>query len=159
MSIFLSEELMKEPRILRKTQPVSSPESRALSAFPRRARRHASLAAASALAQTQRSFACDVAVRLAAAQYELPRAEVAARRRGSRRASRARHVAIYLAHVSLGLPLGAVAEEIGRDRSTAAYACRVVEDARDDPAFDAALAGLEMTAGVLIELGHTPVTK
>jgi chromosomal replication initiation ATPase DnaA len=91
--------------------------------------------------------------RIAARHYEVPLADITARSRRSRRASRARHVAIYLAHVALGLPLGAVAADFRRDRTTAEYACRVVEDARDDPAFDAALAGLELSAGVLIEFG------
>jgi hypothetical protein len=95
---------------------------------------------------------CALARCLAARHYEVPLADIAARSRRSSRASRARHVAIYLAHVSLGLPLGAVAAEFRRDRATAEYACRVVEDARDDPAFDAALAGLELAAGIMIEL-------
>ena len=92
------------------------------------------------------SHACSLAARLAATHFELSQAALIATPRGSRRISRARHVAIYLAHVTLGLPLGFVASRFKRDRSTAAYACRLVEDLRERPAFDAALATLEIAA-------------
>jgi chromosomal replication initiation ATPase DnaA len=100
-----------------------------------------------------------LAARLAAGHYEVPLREIAARTRRSRLAARARHVAIYIAHVTLGIPLRAVATEFGRDRSTVAYACHVVEDARDDPGFDVALADLELTAGVLIGLDRRGASK
>lgn len=86
---------------------------------------------------------CAIAGRLAAAHYEDTLGELHARSRGSRR------VAIYLAHVAYGLDLGVVAVNFGRSRRAAAAACRVIEDARDEPAFDAALAGLELSAAVL----------
>jgi hypothetical protein len=92
---------------------------------------------------------CAFAGRLSAAHYEVTLGELHARSRGSRRAARARRVAIYLAHVAYGLDLGVVAVNFGRSRRAAAAACRVIEDARDEPAFDAALAGLELSAEVL----------
>lgn len=154
---------MSETRVLRKPQPLTPPKLH-LSAFQRRARRTGGPSTpgerrAIARAAPGAPFICDLAARLAAAHYELPLAEVAATVRGSRRASRARHIAIYLAHVSLGLRLGVVAAEFRRDRSTAAYACRLIEDARDNPAFDVALANLEITAGVLLELGRAEVVE
>ena len=93
--------------------------------------------------------ACELATRLSAAHYEVPQADLLATPRGSRRVSRARHVAIYLAHVTLGLPLAGVALQFGRDRSTAAYACRLVEDMRERPDFDVAVATLEIAAKTL----------
>jgi hypothetical protein len=149
---------MSETRVLRKTQPVAPPKLHS-PAFQRRARRAASVPGERRAITPGAPFICDLAARLAAAHYELPLAEVAASARGSRRASRARHIAIYLAHVSLGLRLGLVAAEFRRDRSTVAYACRLIEDARDSPAFDAAIANLEITAGVLLELGRTEVVE
>ena len=154
---------MSETRVLRKTQPVAAPKLHS-SAFQRRARRAGSISTPAERRATTRAapgapFICDLAAQLAAAHYELPLAEVAATVRGCRRASRARHVAIYLAHVSLGLRLCVVAAEFRRDRSTVAYACRLIEDARDNPAFDAALANLEITAGVLLELGRTEIVE
>jgi hypothetical protein len=39
-------------------------------------------------------------------------------------------------HVGGGLFFGRVAEAFGRDRSTIAYACHMIEDRRDDCVFD-----------------------
>lgn len=100
---------------------------------------------------------CRLAARLAAIHYGVSVADVTTRRRGSRKAAHARHVAMYLAHVVYRLSLAEVGAGFRRDRTTAAYACGKIEDARDDPAFDAALSGLEMSAGIL--LGAEPAEK
>jgi chromosomal replication initiation ATPase DnaA len=50
---------------------------------------------------------------------------------------------MYLAHVALGLTLTEAGRLFGRDRSTAAHACRLVESRRDDPHIDTLLARLE----------------
>ena len=95
---------------------------------------------------------CRLAAQLAAHRFEVPRTTLLGRGRGSRRASVARQVAIYLAHVALGVPLDVAARQFKRDRSTVAFACRQVEDRRDEPAFDAAVADLELALKVLLEL-------
>ncbi|MBA3067729.1 MAG: chromosomal replication initiator DnaA [Hyphomonas sp.] len=56
--------------------------------------------------------------------------------RGSPVHARARHIAMHLAYAGLGMSLSRVAGGFGRDRSTAARACRLVEDYREDPDFD-----------------------
>ncbi len=56
----------------------------------------------------------------------------------------ARQSAMYLAHVTLGLRYNAVGALFHRDRTTAAYACQLVEDRRDDPALDMLLQTLEV---------------
>ncbi|MEI2384615.1 helix-turn-helix domain-containing protein [Breoghania sp. JC706] len=58
----------------------------------------------------------------------------------------ARQIAMYVAHVSFGLSLTEVGRRFGRDRTTAGHACRMVEDRRDDPAFDGMLAAIERAA-------------
>ncbi len=58
----------------------------------------------------------------------------------------ARQVAMYVAHVSFGYSLTEVGRLFGRDRTTAGHACRMVEDRRDDPAFDDMLAAIEAAA-------------
>jgi chromosomal replication initiation ATPase DnaA len=63
--------------------------------------------------------------------------------RGSPAEAFARQVAMYLAHVGLGLSFTAVARLFGRDRRTVAHACAVVEDRRDARALDRALDLLE----------------
>jgi hypothetical protein len=63
--------------------------------------------------------------------------------RGSAPVSFARQVAMYLAHVALGLSLTQVGHLFERDRSTVAHACQQIEDRRDDGAFDTAIELLE----------------
>jgi hypothetical protein len=94
---------------------------------------------------------CSIAARIAASHYEVPLGDIAAPTRRSRRATRARHVAMYLAHVAFGLNFAVIAVALGRSRRMVARACGLVEDARDDPAFDAALAGLEISARILLD--------
>jgi hypothetical protein len=56
---------------------------------------------------------------------------------------------MYLAHVSFGLNYSEVGRAFGRDRTTAAHACQLIEDRRDDPAVDAVLGSLENACGTL----------
>jgi len=63
----------------------------------------------------------------------------------------ARQLAMYLVYTTLGENMVKVGAIFGRDRTTVAYACRLIEDRRDegDTAFDAELARLELAAGEL----------
>ena len=63
--------------------------------------------------------------------------------RGRKGVAQARQVAMYLAHVGLGCSLTQVGRVFGRDRTTVAHACAVIEDRRDEPGFDLALQCLE----------------
>jgi chromosomal replication initiation ATPase DnaA len=63
--------------------------------------------------------------------------------RSRQRIAFARQTGMYLAHVAGGLPFAEVGRLFARDRTTVAHACSVVEDRRDDPVFDRALAVLE----------------
>lgn len=63
--------------------------------------------------------------------------------RGSAEAAFARQIAMYLTHVAFEMSLSRVALAFGRDRSTVAHACHLVEDRRDDTEFDATLDRLE----------------
>jgi chromosomal replication initiation ATPase DnaA len=71
--------------------------------------------------------------------------------RGSPRTAFARQVAMYLAHVVCGLSLTEVGNLFGRDRTTVAHACNVVEDGRDDPELDRRLEHLEHAICALID--------
>jgi Bacterial dnaA protein helix-turn-helix len=73
----------------------------------------------------------------------VPRDEVISELRGSSSAAFARQVAIYIAHVAFELSLARVAIAFGRDRSTVAHACHVIEDRREDEAFDDWIGALE----------------
>jgi len=72
--------------------------------------------------------------------------------RGAHDVARARQVAMYLAHVGFGMSLARVADAFGRDRSTVAHGCRLVEDRRDDPEFDTWMETLEQGLVVLAPL-------
>lgn len=50
---------------------------------------------------------------------------------------------MYLAHVVFGLTMTQVGCCFERDRTTVRHACALIEDRRDLPAFDLALAALE----------------
>ena len=69
--------------------------------------------------------------------------QLAARNRGGAALAFARQVSMYLAHVGCGLNFTQTAALYGRDRKTAAHACAVVEDTRDNPVFDRAIELLE----------------
>ncbi len=83
-------------------------------------------------------FACD-AVRFALGLSEC----LLMPNRGSADAAFARQMAMYLCHVGFGISISRVALAFGRDRSTVGHACHLVEDRRDDPAFDQLLCALE----------------
>lgn len=57
--------------------------------------------------------------------------------------ARTRQLAMYLAHVVYGQSLTEVGLAFRRDRTTVSYACAVIEDMRDDPAFDEDVSRLE----------------
>jgi chromosomal replication initiation ATPase DnaA len=69
--------------------------------------------------------------------------------RGRAKVALARQVAMYLAHVACGLTLTDTGRLFGRDRTTVAHACGVIEDRRDDPLFDRALDLLEWVVPAL----------
>ena len=92
---------------------------------------------------------CDLATLATAAAFALPVGELTARTRRAHYVAFARQSAMYLAHVAFGLSYSEVGRGFGRDRTTAAHACGLIEDRRDDPAVDAVLASLEDACGAL----------
>jgi Bacterial dnaA protein helix-turn-helix len=85
-------------------------------------------------------WSMDVAI---AAAFGVSVGEMRATTRRSAPAAFARQTAMYLAHVVLRQSYSAVGKLFCRDRTTAAYACAVVEERRDDPAIDNLLERLE----------------
>lgn len=75
--------------------------------------------------------------------FGVTHADLSIRSRGKAHVALARQVAMYLTHVVCGLTLTEVGQLFGRDRTTVAHACAVVEDRRDDLVFDRALDLLE----------------
>ncbi len=103
-------------------------------------------------AAAQRSFlAIDYSLEtlqaVVAAAFAVPLGEMRGASRGCARAAFARQSAMYLAHTAFGLSCKDVGRLFGRDRTTAAHACRLIEDRREDPFFDAVLKALESSCG------------
>jgi hypothetical protein len=92
---------------------------------------------------------CDLTAIATAAAFALPVGELIADTRRSHYVAFARQSAMYLAHITFGLNYAEVGRAFGRDRTTAAYACRLIEERRDDPAVDAVLGALENACGAL----------
>ena len=59
---------------------------------------------------------------------------------------RVRQIAMYVAHVALGITMKDVGRGFGRDRTTVAYACHTVEDLRDNEEYDRLVAMTEKVA-------------
>jgi hypothetical protein len=92
---------------------------------------------------------CDLAAVATAAAFAVPIAELGAATRRASDVALARQSAMYLAHVAFGLTFSEIGRAFGRDRTTAAHACRIVEDRRDDPSIDSVLGALEGTCNAL----------
>lgn len=75
--------------------------------------------------------------------FGIEASELLAPTRGIAAVAFARQVAMYLARVVGRLRFAEVGEVFGRDRSTVAHACRIVENRRDNPAFDYTVEMLE----------------
>ncbi len=75
--------------------------------------------------------------------FGITRSALHAPGRGAAHVAFARQVAIYLSCVRLGLSYSAVGRFFGRDRTTAAHACRVIEECREDSTLNSLLDCLE----------------
>lgn len=80
------------------------------------------------------------------------RTDLNAASRSCARTALARQMAMYLAHVVCGLSLTGAGGLFRRDRTTAAHACSVVEDLRDDPVTDRTLTIMEAALGSLMQI-------
>ncbi|MEO8683861.1 MAG: helix-turn-helix domain-containing protein [Devosia sp.] len=103
----------------------------------------ARIASGSSRRRDERDAQCDTVIALIAQEKNVPVRLLVHRSRCRNGTARARQLAMYLCHVAVGRSLQAVGEVFGRDRTTVSYACALIEDMRDDTAFDAAVAALE----------------
>jgi len=99
--------------------------------------------------QNETAQLCRLIEKAIAAAFAVPVDELRAPTRRSAVAAFARQTAMYLAHVVLGQSYSATGRLFGRDRTTAAHACALVEERRDDPVVDSLLQALEQLCGEL----------
>ena len=88
----------------------------------------------------------ELALTLVAASTGVPTRRMDERGRLTGAICRSRRLAIYLAYITFEWPMERVAHAFGMNRTSAAKACRWVEDARDAPALDEMLDRLESCA-------------
>ena len=89
--------------------------------------------------------------------YRLPRSALHAGTRCRKSVAFARQVAMYLCHVCLSYPLKDIAKHYERDRTTVAYACRVVEDKREEEETELLINSLESALETMMLV--TPLTR
>jgi len=89
---------------------------------------------------------------MVASAFELPSERLLRYDRGNAKATRARQIAIYLMHTGLSFSLAKVSRIYNKDRTTIGYACRLIEDLRDSPAFDDRILELENTINTVLKL-------
>lgn len=92
---------------------------------------------------------------LVALAFRVTAAAMRAPSRGPAEVAFARQVAMYLACTRLGVSYTDAGAAFGRDRTTAAHACRLVEERRDDPRIDSVLDYLERAVLVSLRTGAT----
>lgn len=96
---------------------------------------------------------CRVSAEIASAFSGVSSLDILSAHRSDATVSRARHLAMYLAHVAFQLRYAVVAEGFGRDRKSVVYAVARIEDERDDDGFDRQLTQLERLAVSCRQLG------
>jgi chromosomal replication initiation ATPase DnaA len=97
----------------------------------------------------QRDWLRGVLERTVAHAFDIERGRISQPTRGVQSVAQARQVAMYLAHVGLGLTMRDAGTLFDRDRTTVAHAVRMIEDRRDRKDFDRAM---DVLQEVVIEL-------
>ncbi len=87
--------------------------------------------------------AASALVRIVARAHGVTVAELFHHSRSCAPIAASRQLAMYLMHVVLGRNFTQVGRFFGRDRTTVSYACRVMEDMRDDLEYEKQVADLE----------------
>ncbi len=67
-----------------------------------------------------------------------------------------RQLAMYLLNTTFRMTHSHIGRALGRDRTTASYACRIIEDLRDDPSVETVLTACEASLEGLRELAAHP---
>ena len=89
---------------------------------------------------------CEGMIDISAALFGVSGKELRRTGRSTLGVSRVRHIAMYVAHVVLRLPMTEIGRCFGRDRTTVVHACHLIEDLRDDEDFDRIVSMVERVA-------------
>lgn len=70
-----------------------------------------------------------------------------------------RQIAMYLLNTIFRMKHSHIGRAFGRDRTTASYACKVIEELRDDPKVEMLLEACEAMLAGLMEIARNPMLK
>ncbi|NRB30240.1 MAG: hypothetical protein HRU27_06565 [Rhizobiaceae bacterium] len=90
-----------------------------------------------------RDAVCTLCEKVVALAFDMPFECFHQRSRSRADVTLARQIAMYLAHTTFSLLLTEIGLHFHRNRTTVSYACAMIEDRRDDPAFDLLLTQVE----------------
>ncbi|NNU17009.1 chromosomal replication initiator DnaA [Parvularcula sp. ZS-1/3] len=85
----------------------------------------------------------DLVAGVVARAFMVPTVELRAPSRSRQPVAYARQAALYLLHVVFGGTYQEAGSALGRERTTVAYACSLIEDDRDEAKFDHKMSHLE----------------
>ncbi len=91
---------------------------------------------------------CECMLDIVSAMFNICGRELRKPGRSSLAVSRVRQIAMYVCHVGYGLGMRDVGGGFGRDRTTVAHACQLVEELREDEDFDRIVNAVEQVAAV-----------
>ncbi len=101
-------------------------------------------------------IACRIVRQMIAEVILLLDGRVMLRRDRRRFTCQVRQIAMYVCHVALGISMSDIGQALGRDRSTVTHACHVVEDRRDDLAFDEFISSIERLVSAVFNVSEAP---
>ncbi|WP_439273334.1 helix-turn-helix domain-containing protein [Pseudochrobactrum sp. HB0163] len=103
--------------------------------------------------QKQASNICEALFVLLSSYFKVPLQELRSVQRGKKNIARIRQLGMYLAHTMFGLSMAEVACAFNRERTTVKHACHVIEDMREDEAFDRNVSAFEYLIRIIYSDG------
>jgi hypothetical protein len=94
---------------------------------------------------------CRIVSQITAETISLLADRVMVRNERRRPSCHVRQISMYVCHVALRMSFVDIGAAFGRDRTTVGHACHVVEDRRDDAAFDEFVSAVERMATAVFQ--------
>lgn len=94
---------------------------------------------------------CRIVSQITAETISLLSDRVIVRNERRRPSCHVRQISMYVCHVALRMSFSDIGSAFGRDRTTVGHACHVVEDRRDDAAFDEFVSAIERMATAVFQ--------
>lgn len=102
---------------------------------------------------------CRIVSQITAETISLLSDRVIVRHERRRPSCHVRQISMYVCHVALQMSFSDIGAAFGRDRTTVGHACHVVEDRRDDAAFDEFVSAIERMATAVFQSADLPARE